>query len=331
MIAKQTKRSSMNKIRKVELVIVIVVFVCFLAIWLNSRNADKFYDMDWWYYAGNHGVWPGANFGPPNGVNPGSLGEGHDLALIISRLLVQIGNFALPAFFISFFIGSGYFMLKKLVRFPEAIFVVAPFSLVLLIMGGTYFLFAQMLAMGFFFLAIGFYLRNPTTRDKKRWTYKYWTYNDLGMSICLILMSASHSWSAFFYLCVFGIYLIAKDRWSLIYLVPAILLLASTAPTGFLDFLTVRTSVGQNLSYLVNVQLTENYILLPFLFYGAWRLVKSRIGLLFVVMVAAPLLTILFLWSPYWSYRVVTLIPINVFEAAGVSGLLEYIARRGGV
>lgn len=318
----------MNKIRKIELAIVIVVFVAFLAMWLNSRQ--NAYAQDFWYYSWGQHVTENSGYGE-NGVMPGSLGQGHDLALIVSRVLIPIGNFAIPAFFISFFCIASYFMLKKLVRFPEAIFITVPFSVFLLIISGAYFLFAQMLAMGLFFLAIGFYLRNPTTRDKKRWTYKYWTYNDLGMSICLILMSASHSWSALFYLGVFGVYLLIKDHRSLIHLLPAILLLATTAPSGFLGFLTVRTSVGQNLSYLVNVQLTENIILLPFLAWGAWRLIKSRIGLLFVAMAAVPLLTILFLWSPYWSYRVVTLIPINVFEAAGASGLLEYIARRGGV
>jgi len=305
-----------------------VVFFVSLATWLNSRQ--NAYAQDWWYYSHGYRITENSGYGE-NGVMPGSLGQGHDLALILSRVFIVGGNFMVPLFFMTFFIFSGWFLLKPLVRFPEVIFVVAPFSVFLLIISGAYFLFAQMLAMGFFFLAIGFYLRNPATRDKKRWTYKYWTYDDLGMSICLILMSASHSWSALFYLGVFGVYLIVKDHRSLIYLIPAILLLASTAPSGFLGFLTVQTSVGQNLSYLVNVQLTENIILLPFLAWGAWRLIKSRIGLLFAVVIAAPLVTIMLLWSPCWSYRVVTLIPINMLEASGVSGLLEYIARRGGV
>jgi len=308
----------MIKIRKLVLLIAIVVFIVFLVMWLSARSTK--YDMDWWYYAGNHGVYPGANFGPPNGVVPGLLGQGHDLALIISRLLVQIGNFALPAFFISFFCFTGYFMLKPLCRFPESIFLAAPFSLVLLIMSGAYFLFAQMLSMSFFFISIGFYLREPAKRNK------------LATTICLALMATSHTWSSIFYLGAFGLYLLVKDRKFILYLLPAIAILLVLMPGGVFNFLSDKTSVGSNLSYLWNVQLTENLILIPFLFYGAWRLCrKPKIGLLFAIVIVAPLVTIMLLWSPYWSYRVVTLIPILLCEAAGVSVLLEYIARRGGV
>ena len=176
-----------------------------------------------------------------------------------------------------------------------------------------------MLAMGFFFLAVGFYLREPTKRNK------------LAMMICLALMAASHTWSTLFYLGCFGLYLLIKDRKSLVYIIPAILLLVAMAPAGFLNFIAERSTIGSNFSYLVNVQLTENFILIPFLLYGAYRLMRSRVGLLFVIITLAPLATITVLWSSFWSYRVVTLIPILVFEAAGVSFLLEWIAKRGGV
>jgi len=309
----------MNKIRKIELAVVAVVFVCFLAMWLNSRNADKFYDMDWWYYAGNHGVWSGANFGPPNGVIPGELGQGHDLALIISRLLVQIGNFALPAFFISFFCVAGYFMLKQLVRFPEAIFVVAPFSLVLLIMSGAYFLFAQMTSMSFFFIAIGFYLRDPTKRNK------------LATMICLALMATSHFWSGIFYAGVFGLYLLIRNRKFIPYTLPALAVLLVLMPSGAFNFLSNKTSVGSGLSYIVNTQLTENIVLVPFLIFGVWMLRKHKIGLLFFMIIAFSLIPLIFLQSSYWGYRLISLMPLNIFEGIGLSGFLEWLARKARV
>ena len=302
----------MNKLRKIILLMVIVTFIAFLAIWLNSRQ--NAYAHDFWYYSWGQHVTENSGYGE-NGVMPGSFGDGHDLALAISRVLIVGGNFMLPAFFISFFIGSGYFMLRKLVRFPESIFLVAPFSLVLLITSGSYFLFAQMLAMGFFFLAIGFYLR-----DRK-----------LPVAVCLMLMSVSHAWSAFFYLGCFGIYLLIRDRRFVLYLLPAVAIFLALMPDGMFNFLSTRTSVGSNLSYLVNVQLTENIILIPPLIYGIWILRRHKIGLLFGLIILFPLVSLAFLWSPFWSWRVVTLLPLNCFEAMGVSALLEYIARRGGV
>ena len=177
-----------------------------------------------------------------------------------------------------------------------------------------------MLAMGFFFLAIGLYLREPTKRNK------------LLTMLCLLLMTASHTWSSIFYLGAFGLYLLVRNRRFILYLIPPGLLLLAIMPGNPFVFLDIKTSIGSGVDYIWNVQLVENYILIPFLFYGAWRLCrKPKIGLLFAIVIAAPLLTILLLWSPHWSWRVVTLIPINILEAAGVSGLLEYIARRGGV
>lgn len=304
----------MLKIRKIEIAIVLIVFCAFLAIWLSSRGT-KDYDMDFWYYAGNHGVFPGANFGPPTGVMPGLLGQGHDLSLILSRLLVQIGHFMIPLFFISFFVFSGWFLLKPLCRFPEAIFIVAPFSLVLLIMSNVYFIFAQMLAMGFAFISIGLYLRG----------------RKIPTMLCLVLMATSHFWSGIFYAGAFGLYLLVRDRKFIVYLLPSLVVLMVLMPAGAFNFLLNRTSFGSNLSYIWNVQLLENYILVPFVFYGAWRLRKHKIGLLFFVIIAFALVPLLFLQSQNWGYRLVTLIPILPCEAMGVSGLLEYIARRGGV
>jgi len=321
----------MHKARKIELIIVVVVFIAFLAIWLNSRQ--NAYAHDFWYYSWGQHVTENSGYGE-NGVMPGSFFQGHDLTLVVTRVLIPVGNFAVPAFFISFFCIAGWFMLKPLVRFPEAIFVVAPFSIVLLLISGTYFLFAQMLSMGFFFLAIGFYLRPPMwilMPSSSKFTAHDYDASKLVVMICLALMSISHSWSALFYLGAFGLYLIIKDRRFIAYIIPAILLLVATAPAGFLNFIAERSTIGSNFSYLVNVQLTENFILIPFLLYGAYRLMRSRVGLLFVIITLAPLATITVLWSPFWSYRVVTLIPILVFEAAGVSSLLEWIAKRGGV
>jgi hypothetical protein len=307
----------MSTIRRVEIAVVLVIFCAFLAIWLSSRG-QKDYDMDFWYYSNGHGVWQGANYGPPTGTSPGALGQGHDLALIFSWVLINGGNFMLPLFFIVFFCFACWFMLKPIVRFPEAIFVTIPFSLILLIMSNVYFLFAQLFAMSFFFIAIGFYLRG----------------RKIPTMLCLILMATSHFWSGFFYLGCFGIYLLIRDRKFILYLLPplaTLTVLALPMPWNPFEFLKSSTSIGSNVSYIWNVQLIENYILIPPMIYGAWRLRKQRIGLLFFITIAIPLIVVTCIWSSVWSWRMITLIPINVLEAIGVSGLLEYIAKRGGV
>lgn len=95
--------------------------------------------------------------------------------------------------------------------------------------------------------------------------------------------------------------------------------------------MSVGTTVGSDLPYIWNVQLIENYLLLPFLVWGIWRIRKFKINLLFALIVLVPIIVITFLWSSHWSYRVILLIPINVFEAIGLSGLLEWITKKGGI
>lgn len=131
----------------------------------------------------------------------GGLGEGHDLALLVSRPLALIGDTPLPIFFNFFFVLSVYFLIKPFVKHPEWAFILSPITPLATV-------YAQIFAIGFFNFMLGFYFRNKEKIAKNAKKY----YDVILPPLFLILVFLAHYWTGLFVSGVFVLYLLAFNR-----------------------------------------------------------------------------------------------------------------------
>jgi hypothetical protein len=248
----------------------------------------------------------------------GTLGDGHDLTLLVTKPLSLVGNFTLPLFFNIFLAASIYFLLKAFprIKYPEWAFILAPITPLASV-------YAQIFAIALFNVALGFFFRNR---------FKL-------IPFLLFLTFLAHYWSGIVLAGVFITYLLLfdqsteKHRWCLL---PAMIILAAFSfsvmakDTSFLSQITGQVPAGGVTLMTITDFLylfTRGYIFVVFACLGAALLYIEKYKKFLVL--CAMLLTIpaiamfMFSNSIYWNWRMAYFMPLATLTTVLMSWLHE--------
>lgn len=274
--------------------------LCFSVFFIAmaSRFVAMPYVYDWEYYA-----------------RKGKLGEGHDLGLILARLLLPLGPPVVLLVFSYIFVVSAAAMISYFCALPELIFPLACFSFSFAAYH-VYFLLAQMLSLSLFMLGVALL-----------WRRRY-----LLAAVSLVASPYAHLWTGVFLLLLLSCYLALEHRqlgikWR--HLLPAFGLVPLTAylrlkPWEWLKHTSLACSLTQAAFYSA---IWESPVFVLLAAVPMWKLRHRHPSVLFLLWLAVPLIILLLLWSPYWSYRLFTLIPWLPLSAAGCSHLVEEVVK----
>jgi len=250
----------------------------------------------------------------------GGFGEGHDLALLVSRPLALLGDTPLPIFFNFFFVLSVYFLIKPFVKHPEWAFILAPITPLATV-------YAQVFAISFFNFMLGFYFRNKEKIAKN--TKKY--YGVILPTLFLFLAFFAHYWTGLFVAGIFTLYVLAFDRksWK-VSLLPTILITGAfflLMPQG-IGFLTQTPTVvppGYMTTAHFFILLSRGGSFFGFGFFGLYLLYRKhkdffKLNLMLFIL---PLSIFVLPMSGYYDWRLLYFMPFLVLMSVLLSYLFE--------